>query len=137
MTTTNTHPLLFGRNKQSTKRWSLIAVLLLLFSLVFFAAIKRVDSAIHLFLWWEGYAVLLVALIAVQAYSNEGVIGSWMLAFTAVVGVILNYGGIGILGEGPGVLQLFGLAILGGLISAAIFGTFGFGLGVVARRIIS
>jgi hypothetical protein len=134
MVTANTDVLL-GRDERLTKRWGLGVVALLLASLVYFAAVKVMGyPAIHLLLWWEGYAVLLVALITVQAYSNGGVVMSWLLAFGAVVGVILNYGGIGLTGSGPGLLELIGIAILGGFISAVIIGTLGFGIGTVMRR---
>jgi len=135
MVTANTDILLLGRDERRTKRWGLGVVALLLASLVYFAAVKVMGyPAIHLLLWWEGYAVLLVTLITVQAYSNGGLVMSWLLAFGAVVGVILNYGGIGLTGSGPGLLELIGIAILGGFIGAVIIGTLGFGIGMVMRR---
>ena len=136
MVTADTHALLLGRDDQSTKRWGFGVVALLIGSLVYFAAVKAIGyPTLHLLLWWEGYAVLLLALITVQAYSNDGLVISWMLAFAAVGGLILNYGGIGITGSGPGLLELVGLAILGGAIAAAVLGTLGFGFGTALRRV--
>lgn len=127
---------LFGRNERGTKRWGLGVVVLFSASLVYFAAVKLVNyPSVHLVLWWEGYAVLLVALITGQAYSSGGLVVSWLLAFGAVAGVILNYGGIGLTGSGPGVLELLGFAIVGGCIGAAILGTLGFGIGAAVRRV--
>jgi|AntRauTorcE11898_2_1112593.scaffolds.fasta_scaffold06961_4 hypothetical protein len=136
MVIADTHALLLGKDDRWTKRWGFGVVALLLGSLVYFAVVKAIGyPTIHLLLWWEGYAVLLLALITVQAYSNEGLVISWMLAFVAVGGLILNYGGIGLTGSGPGLLELVGLAILGGAIAAAFLGTLGFGIGTALRRI--
>jgi len=88
-------------------------------------------------LWWEGYAVLLTLLIAIQAFSNGGIVLSWMLAFGAVIGVILNYGGIALAGEPPELLELIGLAAAGGLIAALTLGTLGFAIGTVARKLVT
>jgi hypothetical protein len=132
---TSTH--LLGRDKRAVRRWAFVAVALLVGSLVFFSAVKILDyPTVHLLLWWEGYAILLTALIVVQSYSNGGIVMSWLLAFGAIIGVILNYGGIGLTGGGPSVLELVEFALLGGLIGAVIFGTVGFGLGVTIRRFV-
>jgi len=137
--TVNTEPSshLLGRDKRAVRRWAFVAGALLVGSLVFFSAIKEFDyPTVHLLLWWEGYAILLITLIAVQSYSNGGIVMSWLLAFGAVVGVILNYGGIGLARGGPSVLELVGVALIGGLFGAAVFGTVGFGLGVTIRQIV-
>jgi len=136
MFSASTHALLLGRDGQWTKRWGVGVVVLLLGSLGYFAAVKAIGSpTIHSLLWWEGYTVLLLALITVQAYSNGGLIISWMLAFVAMGGVILNSVGIGTTGVAPGLVQLVGFAILGGVIVAASLGTLGFGIGTALRRI--
>lgn len=127
-----------GRNERAVRRWAFVAGVLLVGSLVFFSAVKALDyPTVHLVLWWEGYAILLTSLIAVQSYSNGGIVMSWLLAFGAIVGVILNYGGIGLTGGGPSVLELVGFALIGGLLGAAIIGTVGFGLGVTIRRFVA
>lgn len=136
MVTATTRTLLLGRSEKRTRKWGIGAGILLVASLLYFAAVKAVDyPTIHLALWWEGYAVLLTVLVAVQAYSNGGLVVSWLLTFAAVVGLILNYGGIGLTGEGPGIVELIGLATVGGMIVAVIVGTFGFGIGTAVRRI--
>ncbi|WP_458205843.1 hypothetical protein [Haladaptatus sp. NG-SE-30] len=104
----------------------------------FFAAYKEVTPpTIFQHLWWEGYAVLLVALITVQAYSNGGLALSWALVFTPVVGVFLNYGGIGLTGSGPEFPELVIIAFTGGFIAAAILGTLGFAIGTAIRKFTS
>lgn len=136
MFSSTTHGLIFGRSEWGTKLWGLCAIGLFLGSLVYFAAVKgNAFSKIHDLLWVEGYAVLLLALIIVQAYSNGGLLLSWMLAFAGVAGVILNGGGIALTGSPPGLLRLLWLAILGGAISAATIGTLGFVLGTSLRRV--
>lgn len=130
--------LLFGNGVQSAKRWGLVAVALLLGSTGFFAAIKAVGyPSFHLLLWWEGYAILLVAFVAVQAYSGGGLAPSWALAFGAVGGVILNYGGIGLTGPAPGLVELLALAVGGGGVAAALFGTLGFLVGTAVRETVA
>lgn len=136
MVSADTHALLLGRDDQWTKRWGVGVVALLFGSLGYFAAVNAIGSpSIHSLLWWQGYAVLLFALIIVQAYSNGGIVISWLLAFVVVVGIILNSIGIGTTGVEPGLLQLAGIAIFGGLIVAAGLGTLGFGIGTGLRRI--
>jgi len=101
-----------------------------------FAAIKTVDSpTIHLALWWQGYAVLLTILVAIQAYSNGGVMVSWLLTFASVAGLVLNYGGIRLTGDGPELPVLIGLTIAGGMIAAVLIGTLGYGIGTAVRRV--
>ncbi|MFC6724623.1 hypothetical protein ACFQE1_09590 [Halobium palmae] len=135
MVTANARSLLLGRNKKRARQWSIGVGMLFVASLLYFAAVKAVDyPTIHLALWWEGYAVLLTVLVAVQAYSNGGLVVSWLLTFAAVVGLVLNYGGIGLTGGGPGIVELIGLATVGGVIAAAIVGTLGFGIGTAVRR---
>jgi len=136
MVSDDTHVLLLGRDGQWTKRWGIGVVVLLLGSLGYFAAVQAIGSlTIHSLLWWEGYAVLLLALISVQAYSNGGLVISWLLAFVAVGGIILNSVGIGTTGVEPGLLQLTAVAILAGAIAAASLGTLGFGIGTALQRI--
>jgi hypothetical protein len=126
-----------GRDERAVRRWAFVAGALLVGSLVFFSAVKVLDyPTVHLLLWWEGYAILLTGLIAVQSYLDGGIVMSWLLAFGAIVGVILNYGGIGLTGGGPSLLELMGIALIGGLAGAAFFGTLGFGLGVAIRQIV-
>lgn len=138
MTNTDTRAIFLGRDERAVRRWAFVAGGLLVGSLLFFSAVKIFDyPAVHLLLWWEGYALLLTGLIAVQSYSNGGIAMSWLLAFGAIVGVILNYGGIGLTGGGPSVPELVGFALIGGLFGAAIFGTVGFGLGVAIRRVVA
>jgi hypothetical protein len=116
--------------------WGLFAVALFLGSLGGFAALKATaPNPVLSVLWWEGYAVLLTGLIAIQAFSNGGIALSWALAFGAVVGVILNHGGIALTGEEPELLDLIGLAVAGGLIAAFSLGTLGFALGTAARKL--
>lgn len=136
MVTADTHSLIFGRDDRWAKRWGFGVVALFFGSLVYFAAVKAIGyPTTHLLLWWEGYALLLLLLITVQAYFNEGIVISWMLAFVTVSGLVLNYGGVGIIGSGPGLLELVGLAIVGGAIAAVSLGTLGFGIGMALRRI--
>lgn len=136
MVTAHTRTLLLGRDETRARQWGIAAGILFVASLVYFAAVKAIDyPAIHLALWWEGYAVLLTILVAVQAYSNGGVVVSWALTFSAVVGLILNYGGVGLTGKGPEIVELLGLAILGGIMTAAVVGTLGFCIGTAGRRI--
>lgn len=138
MNIANKRDFFVGRNKRQTKLWGLFAAALLLISLGGFAAIKASGYPdIHLMLWWEGYAALLTLLIAVQAFSNGGIVLSWALAFGAVVGVILNHGGIALTGEEPELLKLIGLAVAGGLIAALTLGTLGFAIGTAARKLIT
>jgi hypothetical protein len=134
----STRALLVGRSERAAKRWGLGAVALLLGSAGFFAAVKAAGyPSFHLLLWWEGYAVLLVALVAVQAYSSGGLAPSWALAFGAVAGVILNYGGIGLTGPGPGPVELLALAVAGSGVAAAVFGTLGFLVGTAVRETVA
>lgn len=136
MVSATTRTLLLGRDRTRTMQWSIGAGVLFVASLLYFATVKTVDyPTIHLALWWEGYAVLLTVLVAVQAYSNGGLVVSWVLTFAAVGGVVVNYGGIGLTGGGPGLLELLGLAALGGAVAAAVLGTLGFGLGAGVRRV--
>jgi hypothetical protein len=136
MVPANTRTLLLGENEKRSIQWGIGAGILLVVSLLYFAAVKAVGSpTVHLALWWEGYAVFLTGLVAVQAYSNGGVVVSLLLTFAGVVGLVLNYGGIGVTGDGPGLLQLIVLAAVGGVAAAAIVGTVGFGIGTAVRRI--
>jgi hypothetical protein len=136
MVTAHTRTLLLGRDETRTRQWAIAAGILLVASLIYFAAVKAMAyPAIHLALWWEGYGVLLTILVAVQAYSNGGIVVSWALTFGAVVGLILNYGGVGLTGRGPEIVELLGLALLAGSIAAAVVGTLGFCIGTAGRRI--
>lgn len=138
MVSAQTRALLLGQNRDSSRLWSLVALALFVFSLGYFAALHeftRFGWPVHLFLWWEGYAVILGGFIAVQAYANEGLLLSWALAFAAILGVILNFGGIGMTGQPPDILKLVGLAVVGGLLGAAILGTLAFTIGTATRRL--
>lgn len=53
---------------------------------------------------------------------------SWSLTFAGVAGLVPNYGGIGVTGDGPGLLRLVVLATLGGVVAAATVGTVGSGI---------
>jgi uncharacterized protein (DUF697 family) len=63
-----------------------------------------------------------------------------LLTFAPVLGVILSYRGIGLgfgfTDEAPGIVELFGVATVGGVIAAAIVGTLGFGIGATVHRIV-
>jgi hypothetical protein len=75
MVTADTRTLLLGRNEKRTRQWSIGTGMLLVVSLLYFSATRTVGyTKLHPLLWWEGYAVLLTALVAVQAYSNGGVV---------------------------------------------------------------
>jgi len=130
--------LLFGSDPTQSKQWGRIAVLLLVGSLVYFAALNAITSynwSVHLALWWEGYVILLGTLIVVQAYSTDSLLVSWSLAFAAVFGLMANYGGIGITGTPPGLVKILGLSVLGGLLGSVTIGTLGFAVGTTIRRI--
>jgi hypothetical protein len=60
---------------------------------------------------------------------------SWVLTFAGVAGLVLNDGGIGVTGDGPGLLQLVGVAVLGGVAAGALVGTLGFAIGTAVRRV--
>jgi hypothetical protein len=136
MVSATTRTLLLGRDETRTRQWSIGAGILFVTSLLYFATVKAVDyPTVHLVLWWEGYAVLLTVLVTVQAYSNGGVVVSWLLTFAAVVGLVSNYGGIGLTGEGPKLTELIGLAALGGVAVAVIVGTVGFTVETVVYRV--
>lgn len=135
MNATNKRTFLIGIDEYATKRWGLGAVMLLVASAVYFSAIKTLSyPKIHLALWWEGFATLLVLLIVVQAYSNEGLLMSWALAAAALIGAIANYGGIGITGSPPALLELAGITAIGSLAGGVIFGSFGFAIGWMLRK---
>lgn len=129
---------LIGVDKEVTKMWGLGAATLLVASLSYFAAIKTLDfPKFHSLLWWEGFAALLVSVIAVQAYSNEGLLVSWTIAAAALIGVIANYGGIGITKSPPALVELLGLIAVGSLVGGLIFGTLGFAIGWMLRAALS
>ena len=136
MVPVDTRTLLLGEDQKRARRWCIGAGILFVASLCYFAVVRRVDfPLIDSVLWWQGYAVLLTAFVAVQAYSNGGIGVSWLLVFAGVAGVILNYGGIGLTGTQPGLLWLIRYAVVGSLAAAAIVGTLGFGVGTAVRRI--
>lgn len=127
--------LVVGRDDRRSKQWVGVAVALFAVSLLWFAAVKQLDfPAVHSVLWWEGYAVLLVGLVSLQALNNDGLLLSWALTFGAVAGLILNYGGIGMTTE-PTLLGIIRIALLGGGVAALTIGTLGFILGAGARRV--
>ncbi|MFC7176310.1 hypothetical protein [Halosegnis marinus] len=73
MDTAGTSGRFFGRDEDDARRWAAAALALSLGSFVLFSAVKALDyPTVHLLLWWEGYAVLLTALVGVQSYSNGG-----------------------------------------------------------------
>lgn len=136
MVADSTRALLLGRDGRRTRRWAVAGVALLPVSFGYFGVVTAVDRpALHPLLWWEGYALLLVGVVAVQAQRNGGLAVSWLLGFAAAVGVVLNYGGVGVTTSAPGPLELAGLALVGGLVSAAVFGTLGFGIGALVRAV--
>lgn len=127
--------LLIGVDEDETRTWGLGAIMLLITSVIYFAAIKTLGyPEFHAVLWWEGFAALLVSVIVVQAYSNEGVLMSWTLAVAALIGVIANYGGIGITESAPAFAELIGITAIGSLIGGIIFGTLGFVIGWSLRE---
>lgn len=132
--------LLLGPDRKQSKRWGLLAGVFLVGSLVYFAALNALTDyswVVHLMLWWEGYAVLLGALVVVQAYLTDALVVSWGLAFAAVFGLVMNYGGVGVAGTPPGLLKLLGLGLVGGLLAAVTVGTLGFAVGATIRRIVT
>lgn len=132
------HTLLVGVDEERTKMWGLGAITLLVASTIYFATIRTFGyPKFHSVLWWEGFAALLVLLIVVQAYSNEGVLVSWTLAAAGLIGVIANYGGIGITESAPALAELVGITVVGSLIGGVIFGTVGFAIGWVLREVLS
>lgn len=136
MLTGTARHLVVGRDYRRSKQWAGVAVILLAGSLLWFGAVKALDfPAVHAVLWWEGYALLLVGLVTLQALNNEGILLSWALAFGAVAGLLLNYGGIGLTGE-PTLLGIMRIALLGGAVAALSLGTLGFLLGAGGRRLV-
>ncbi|MEE6208748.1 hypothetical protein U3A55_01060 [Salarchaeum sp. III] len=129
--------ILLGPTPEKTKRWSVLAGVLLGGSLLYFAALNAFTGyswPVHLALWWEGYAVLLGALVVVQAYATEALLVSWAVSFAAVFGLVMNYGGIALTGEPPALPELLGLGLVGGCLAALTIGTLGFAVGAALRR---
>ncbi|MFB6198100.1 MAG: hypothetical protein ABEI52_07520 [Halobacteriaceae archaeon] len=128
--------LVVGRDHRRSKHWAGVAVALFAGSLLWFAAVKALDfPTVHDILWWEGYTLLLVGLVVLQAMHNKGILLSWALAFGAVVGLILNYGGVAMYTK-PTLVEIIRIAILGGVVAALSVGTVGFLIGVIARRVV-
>lgn len=131
------HTLLVGVDEGRTKIWGLGAIALLVASAIYFAGVRTLGyPKFHWVLWWEGFAALLVLLIGVQAYSNGGMLMSWTLATAALIGVVANYGGIGITESAPALTELVGITAVGSLIGGIIFGTVGFAIGWMLREIL-
>ena len=138
MVSARTRTLLLGKDPTASRRWGVGVVVLFVLSLGYFAALNAFTGfgwSVHQFLWWEGYAGLLGVLITAQAYANDGLLLSWALAFAGILGVVLNYGGIAMTGRPPGLLTLVALALIGGLLGAAILGTPAFTIGATTRRL--
>lgn len=131
------HALLVGADEEQTKMWGLGAIALLVASAIYFVAVRTLGyPEFHWILWWEGFAALLVLLIVVQAYSNEGVLVSWTLAAAGLIGVIANYGGIGITESPPELVELAVITGAGSLVGGIIFGTVGFAIGWGLRAVL-
>ncbi|TKX76124.1 hypothetical protein EXE46_00985 [Halorubrum sp. GN11_10-6_MGM] len=129
--------LLLGKDSAASKRWAAAAVAVAVLSFGYFAALKGLTGfewPFHLFLWWEGYALLLGVLITIQAYANGGLLLSWALALAGILGAMLNYGGIGMIGQPMGILELVALALTGGSLGAVVLGTPAFVAGTTTRR---
>lgn len=137
MNVTDKHALLVGVDEERTKMWGLGAITLLVASAIYFAAVRTLGyPKFHSVLWWEGFAALLVSLIVVQTYSNGGMLMSWTLAAAALIGVVANYGGIGITESAPALAELVGITAVGSLIGGIIFGTVGFVIGWALREVL-
>lgn len=129
--------ILLGRDGYRSRRWSGVVVGIFLTSLLLFAAAKELAFLSVLSpLWWEGFALLLVGLIVLQAYLNSGLLLSWGLAFAGVFGTMLNYGGIGLTSGSPPFVRLLGIALTGGTMGGFVLGTAGFLLGAGLRWLV-
>lgn len=131
------HTFLVGVDEERTKMWGLGAIMLLVASTIYFPTIRTLGyPKFHGILWWEGFAALLVLLISVQAYSNGGMLMSWTLAAAGLIGVIANYGGIGITESPPELAELAVITGAGSLVGAIILGTVGFMIGSTLREVL-
>ncbi|WP_251343601.1 hypothetical protein [Haloplanus halophilus] len=133
---TSTRTLLLGTDESKTKRWSVLVGVLLGGSLLYFGALNAVAGygwPLHVALWWEGYAVLLGALVAGQAYATAALAVSWGSAFAAVFGLLVNRGGVGVVGPPPGPVATLAVGLAGGTLAALTLGTLGFVVGTTLR----
>lgn len=137
---------LVGSPSDERRRTALLAVALFVASAAVFATVPRFEppfaSSVHRLLhsanralWWEYYAVGLVAGIALLTARRRSPRRSWLFAFAGGAGVGVNLGGIGLTGNPPDFV--FRLLWAGGLGTAAalVLGTVGFALGAGLRRI--
>ncbi|GAA0657265.1 hypothetical protein [Salarchaeum japonicum] len=126
MAFTSLRALLFGPTPERTRRWSLLVALVFAGSLLYFAAVNA----------FTGYEwPVHLALVVAQAYATGALVVSWGVAFAAVCGLVLNYGGIGVTGALPSLPRLLGLALVAGCLAALTVGTLGFAVGATLRRV--
>lgn len=139
---------LIGGSKQDERsRTLLLALALFVCSTAVFATVPRFEppfaSPLHQLLhslnhilWWECYAVGLIAGIAHVTISQQSLLDAWSLGFASGAGVGINLGGIGLSGGVPSLQFRILWAIGIGLATAIVIGTAGYVLGVSLRQFI-
>lgn len=94
-------------------------------------------ASIHLTIWWEGYAIGLIVVIALITIKMESLLVAWTFSYAAGAGLGINRGGIAITdGIGNPGFTLLWTFLLGAII-ALTFGTIGYLLGISIKQTIT
>ena len=137
---------LIGPKQDSLSRILLFAVALFVSSATVLAIVPQFEppfaSPVHQILhginhalWWEFYALGLVASIALVTVHEQSLLSAWILAFAGGAGVGINLGVIGLLGGTPNLLFRLLWMVGLGVVTALIFGTVGYLIGTGIRKI--
>jgi DNA-binding transcriptional ArsR family regulator len=134
-------PLLIGRNRTLSRRVTIgiiggSAVLAVLWLILYTLDIPVPSiGPLHPAVW---FSLVLVGAAFFQAYSNDGLLVSWLVVFGPVTAIGLGFIGLGspvnAVGRLPGII---GYPIILGSVGALVLGTTGFLIGAVARRLVT
>jgi DNA-binding transcriptional ArsR family regulator len=134
-------PLLGGRDRERSRRVALGAAVTAVVLAVVWAGVVAFDVSVPGIGPFGPAPLLGVALVGaatVQAYDNDGLLVSWLVAFAPMAGLALGVLGAGLAHEGPEVVAgAIGYAVIVGGVAGLAFGTGGFLLGAGGRRLVS
>ncbi len=130
---------LFGRSGSSARLALGIAGASFVAAAVGLAMVERLHGVDVLVrpVWWQVGALAVVAVTAVHAYLNEGLIVCWLLAFGPLFGVSAGLGGAVFAEMRSGLLATVVASAIGAGTAAVLLGGVGFLIGYGLRYVLS
>lgn len=127
---------LFGRSESAIKLGLALAGAAFVAATVGLSTVERLRGleALARPLWWQVGALAVLAVTALHAYLNEGLVVCWLLAFGPMFGVSAGFGGAVFAEGGSGLLSTAAASAVGAGTAALLLGGGGFLIGYGVRH---